>query len=291
MDRFVLSLATDSADPHEEPDKPRITVMPFGIRSMSTYELMGDCCQPPHGFSITTQKSDSTNCLSKKRMLMSPHAGAHRCVVPPETGNWWIRLEALKNKDRTRRPLPAAQETRSGCRLHTLIDIHRRIPNSDAAVSVSSLRNQVLEMEPWNEERHVSGRGAVWHDCGQRVPGLLKDNNPEKNRRLVQCRIFRMARQLNDPKAGHHWKSCPDVKQRVENVAAKLATEFRFTRQRQGPVEHKNSTLATVEKAHAIPEQPATVQQRQRQGAAERKNIVRLAVHSFIANAEQVSAS
>ena len=75
------------------------------------------------------------------------------------------------------------------------------------------------------------------------------------------------------------------------NVAAKLATEFRFSRQRQGPTDHMNSTLATVEKAHDIPEQPATVQQRQRQGAAERKNILRLAVHLFIANAEQVSAS
>jgi len=44
-----------------------------------------------------------------------------------------------------------------------------------------------------------------------------------------------------------------------------------------------------MEKAHAISKQSATVQQRQRQKAVERKNIV-FAVHSFIANAEQVSA-
>ena len=36
-------------------------------------------------------------------------------------------------------------------------------------------------MEPWNEERHVPvrRRGAVWRDCGQGVPGLLKDDDLE----------------------------------------------------------------------------------------------------------------
>ena len=179
-------------------------------------------------------------------------------------------------------------------------------------------------MEPWNEERHVSGREAVWRDCWLRVPGLLKDSDPGNAPRVVQQRIFRMARQLNDPKAGHLWKSCPDVKQRVENVAGKLATEIRFTRKRQGSAEHKNSTLATVETAHASPAQPATVQQHQQQAREkpekpslatveavhaspaqpatvqqhrqqgrekpDRSSLLQLAFHSYVAAAEGVSA-
>ncbi len=146
-------------------------------------------------------------------------------------------------------------------------------------------------MEPWNEVRHVSGREAVWRDCWLRVPGLLRGTDPGNAPRMVQQRIFRMARQLYDPKAGHLWKSCPDVKQRVENIAAKLVKVARFTRKRRGPAELKDSTVLMVEKAHAILAQPATVQQQQQQGAAEHGAVVRLAVNSFIANEEQVSAS
>eukprot|EP00752_Nemacystus_decipiens_P011308 g10050.t1 len=196
------------------------------------------------------------------------------------------------------------------------------------AARVSTLRkllDVVLEMEPWNEERHVSGREAVWRDCWLRVPGLLKDSDPGNAPRMVQQRIFRMARQLNDPKAGHLWKSCPDVKQRVENVLGKLSTVARFTRKRQGPAEHKNSTLATVETAHASPAQPATVQQHQQQGREkpekpnlatveavhaspaqpatvqqhrqqgrekpERSSLLQLAFHSYVAAAEVASSA
>lgn len=163
--------------------------------------------------------------------------------------------------------------------------------SQQSKVSASSVHDQVLETEPWNEERHASGRGAVWCDCGQRVPGLLKTNDPKKASRLVQKRIFRMARQLNDPVEGYLWKSHPDVKQRVEAVAAKLACDWRFARNQQGPADPKNSTTATVEAVQASPAQPATVQQRQLQGheKPEVSFALQVALDSYVAAA--VSAS
>lgn len=83
-------------------------------------------------------------------------------------------------------------------------------------------------MEPWNEERHFLSVGAAWRDCGQRVPGLLKDDDLMKARKAVQTCIFRMARQLNDPTVKAAWKSRAEIKRRVEKVAAKLAAERRF---------------------------------------------------------------
>lgn len=158
---------------------------------------------------------------------------------------------------------------------------------------MSSLYNQVLEMEPWNEERHVSGRGAVWRYCGLRAPGFLKNSDLEKARLAVQQPIFRMARQLNDPMAGYSWKSYPDVKQRVEKIEAKLANEYCFTHQRQGHDKPEKPNLATVEAVHASPAQPATVQQHQQQGheKPEKCSLLQLAFRSYVAMAKGVPAA
>jgi len=107
----------------------------------------------------------------------------------------------------------------------------------------------------------------------------------------VQKRIHRLARQLNDPKAGYPWKLYPAVKHRVEKVAAQLAVAS--LSKQQGAVEPKNSNPATVEKAHAIPEQPATEEQRQQQGPETPTPCYALhwAIRSYAAAAEGVSAS
>lgn len=116
----------------------------------------------------------------------------------------------------------------------------------------SHLLQQVLEMEPWNDVRHVSGRGtAVWRDCAKRVPGFLKKNARTDPRNAVQQRIFRMVHQLNDPAAGYPWELYPEVKQRVEDVAAKLAVDWPL----KARLRPKSSNQTTVETAHAIQEQ------------------------------------
>lgn len=84
-------------------------------------------------------------------------------------------------------------------------------------------------MEPWDKIRHLKVTSA-WRDCGRRVPRLLKENARIDPRAAAQARVVRLVRQLYDPKAGFTWKSYPEVKQRVEKVAAKLAAEPRLKR-------------------------------------------------------------
>lgn len=82
-------------------------------------------------------------------------------------------------------------------------------------------------MEPWDKARHDRKVGAAWQECGERVPGYLSKNARWPGL-LVQQHMFRLVRQLIDPKSRSSWKSDPEVKKKVEAVAVKLAAEPRF---------------------------------------------------------------
>lgn len=116
---------------------------------------------------------------------------------------------------------------------------------------------------------------------------------------LVRTNVTRMARQLTDPTSKPPWKSHPEVTQTVEKVVAKLGATRRYGerfgphRQQEGAVEPKKTDLATVETAHATPEQPATVQQRQQPGhdKPEKHFLLRLSLRSDATATEGVPAS
>ena len=130
------------------------------------------------------------------------------------------------------------------------------------------LPNKVLDVEPWNKARHCLKICDAWGECARRVPGSVKAGPSSSINSLMQRRVFRLARQLNDPICKSPWKSYPEIKQRVEKIVAKLATEPRLKGkfglgQQLGAAEPDNSNTALTEKAQATPEILAKGQQQQ----------------------------
>ena len=111
---------------------------------------------------------------------------------------------------------------------------------------MSPLTDQVLEVEPWNSEWHPKKTGEAWVECGRRVPGLLKEGTTSEPRLLVQKQILRMGYQLYNPRAKVPWKSCTEVKRKVEELVTKLSSTWRYKDkfppvQQQGPAEPKHT--------------------------------------------------
>lgn len=104
---------------------------------------------------------------------------------------------------------------------------------------------QVLEVEPWSLEFHDRKTGEAWRECGRRVPEYLKEDGRTDHGMLVQRKVVRMCRRLQEPAAKTLWKSETEVTRRLVEVAAGLATTRRYKdefgmNQQQEPVEPKN---------------------------------------------------
>lgn len=166
-------------------------------------------------------------------------------------------------------------------------------PQRDVRMStLVGLLDAVLEIEPWNSARHVSGRAAAWGDCGRRA-GLLKDKGKANAHKTVQQRVYRLARQLNDSTSGFPWKWYPEVTERVVKVAAKLRVDSDLKGtlgpdRMQGLVEHRASNPATPERPRAIAEQHQQLQGPEVPGASYE---LQVALRSFVAAAERASPS
>lgn len=94
-------------------------------------------------------------------------------------------------------------------------------------------------MEPWNLEFHDRKMGEAWGECARRVPGYLKEGGRTEPGSLVQQRIVRMGRQLQEPTAKTLWKSDTEVTRRLAEIVSKLATT-RSYKDKFRPVEPKN---------------------------------------------------
>lgn len=223
--------------------------------------------------------------------------GTHAFSVDPSkngvTGYYCSSISRVVQngtRDNTSRASDGPQETRSSFSCECL-----HVPGhftSKCCLSVSPLPNQVLEIEPWNSARHVSGRAAAWGDCGRRA-GLLKDKGKANAHKTVQQRVYRLARQLNDSTSGFLWKGYPEVTERVVKVAAKLRVDSDLKGtlgpdRMQGLVEHRASNPATPERPRAIAEQRQQLQGPEVPGAYTE---LQVALRSFVAAAERASHS
>ena len=114
---------------------------------------------------------------------------------------------------------------------------------------------QVLEVEPWNTERHGRNTGRAWATCGERVPAYI-ENCRSRVHVFVQQNAVRMARQLYAPNshAARAWS--PEVKQRVRALADKLAAD---------PFYRDKFTRPTENLAHGKPEKAPQQQQQERE--------------------------
>ena len=104
---------------------------------------------------------------------------------------------------------------------------------------------QVLEVEPWNIERHGRHTGRAWAECGERVPAYL-ENCRARPHGAVQKNAVRMVQQLYAPTSLAARKWSPEVKQRVGALADKLAADpyyrGKFTRPTEDPAHGKPGT-------------------------------------------------
>lgn len=199
-------------------------------------------------------------------------------------------IDASIEADKQRRAASKARDKEASNKAHAAKWRKRR----DARMaSELSLLDGVLEVAPWDSERHGWKIGDAWAQCARRAPDYLNVGARSGPGTTVQRHVIRMGHQLRDPSAKAAWKSYAEIKQRVEEIVAKLANTRRYGYKFEEAAELKKSTPAAAETApHTNPEQPAAVQQRQQQGAVEPKSfILRLALRSYAATAAQVSAS
>ncbi|CAN0209242.1 unnamed protein product [Ectocarpus sp. 13 AM-2016] len=163
----------------------------------------------------------------------------------------WRAAQAAKRAQREHRDDPewrAAEAAKRAQRKPPKPIDPQRMP------TLVKLLDAVLEVEPWNTERHGKNTGRAWAECGERVPAYLKGCRSRPHE-FVRQNAFRLVRQLYAPNshAARTWS--PEVKQRVGALADKLTADPRY---------RDKFTRPTEDPTHGKPGTPQQQQERER---------------------------